>query len=61
MEKFKKYLHEAYLEIRKVTWPTKKETYQYTLLVIAITLGIALYTFVLDGLFNDLLNRILKN
>jgi len=59
MEKIKKYFHEAYLEIKKVTWPTRKETYQYTLLVVGITIAVSAFTFALDNLFNRLLNQFL--
>ena len=38
--------------MKKVTWPTKKETYNYTLLVIGISLAIAAFLGVLDYIFN---------
>lgn len=37
--------------MKKVTWPTKKETYNYTLLVIGISIGVALFLGLLDYLF----------
>jgi preprotein translocase subunit SecE len=38
--------------MKKVTWPTKKETYNYTVLVIAISLIVAAFLGALDYIFN---------
>jgi preprotein translocase subunit SecE len=38
-----KYLIEAKVELKKVAWPTRKETLNYTLIVIGVSLGIALF------------------
>jgi len=60
MERLKKYLKEALIEMKKVTWPTRRETYQYTVLVIAITLGVAAFTFGLDYFFNVVMTKMLN-
>jgi preprotein translocase subunit SecE len=41
--------------MKKVTWPTKKETYNYTVLVIGISLGTAAFLGALDYVFSTLL------
>lgn len=51
MSKITSYFKESVAELRKVTWPTKKETYNYTLLVIAISLGVAIFLGILDYIF----------
>ncbi len=51
MSKITSYFKESVAELKKVTWPTKKETYNYTLLVIAISLGVAIFLGVLDYIF----------
>lgn len=48
----KTYLIEAVAEMRKVVWPTKKQTMSYTTLVIGLTLGMAVFMVVLDYFFN---------
>ena len=53
MNKLTNYLKESVLEMKKVTWPTKKETYNYTLLVIGISLAVAIFLGVLDYLFTQ--------
>lgn len=51
MNKLSNYIKESIAEMKKVTWPTKKETYNYTLLVIGISIGVALFLGLLDYLF----------
>ena len=35
-------------ELKKVSWPTKKETYRYTLVVIAVCAAFALLFWLID-------------
>jgi len=52
MNKLTSYIQESVAEMKKVTWPTKKETYNYTLLVIGVSLGVAIFLGILDYIFN---------
>jgi preprotein translocase subunit SecE len=54
------YLRGSYHELRKVVWPTKKETTNHTLLVIGISLGVAVFLGALDFLLTWLFERFLK-
>jgi preprotein translocase subunit SecE len=45
---FTRYLYESYVELRKVTWPTRQQTWQLTLVVIAMSAFVA----ILLGLFD---------
>ena len=54
-----KYLIEAKQELKKVTWPTKKETIKNTMLVIGISIGVAIFLGSLDYLFNWIVELIL--
>lgn len=56
MNKLIDYIKSSIEEMKKVTWPTKKETYNYTLLVVGISLGMALFLGGLDYVFNFGLN-----
>lgn len=60
MEKIINYLKASIEEMKKVTWPTKKETYNHTLLVIAVSLGVAAFLGALDYVFNLGLGLIIK-
>ena len=45
------------MEMKKVNWPTKKETIRYTLIVIGISIAIAIYLGGLDFIFTTILNK----
>lgn len=60
MEKIINYLKASIEEMKKVTWPTKKETYNHTILVIAVSLGVAAFLGALDYIFNLGLGLIIK-
>ncbi|MSU75608.1 MAG: preprotein translocase subunit SecE [Candidatus Magasanikbacteria bacterium] len=48
----KNYLIGSYAEMKKVTWPTKQQTINYSLLVIGLSIGMAVFFAVLDYVFN---------
>lgn len=48
VKKLIKYIKESIAELKKVTWPTKKETTNYTLLVIGISLAVAAFIGIVD-------------
>ncbi len=59
MKAISNYFRSAYDEMRKVTWPTKKETYNFTVLVIAISIIMALFLGGLDFLFSRGLEQLI--
>lgn len=59
IEKVKNYIKTSYEELQKVSWPTKRETYTYTLVVISISAGVALFLGGLDYLFSNIIKIIL--
>ena len=61
MQKIIDYLKATIEETKKVAWPTKKETYNYTLLVIFISLGVALFLGLLDLIFTKGLEYLITN
>ena len=46
-----KYLKETRAELRKVTWPTRDEAKNLTLIIVAVTVVMAVFLGVLDYLF----------
>ena len=50
------FLKEIRTEVKKVNWPTRKETIRYTLIILGISLVVALYLGVIEFIFTDLLN-----
>lgn len=54
-----KYLNEVAQEVTKVTWPTRQQTFDMTVLVVGVSLIIGIYIGVLDFLFQELLAKVL--
>ncbi|PIT89970.1 preprotein translocase subunit SecE [Candidatus Kuenenbacteria bacterium CG10_big_fil_rev_8_21_14_0_10_36_11] len=60
MNKFTQYFSESKTELKKVIWPTKKQTLNHTLLVIGFSLGVAIFLGAVDFGLNKLVEVILK-
>ena len=59
-QKVTDYFTESYKELRKVIWPSRQETLRYTLLVIAVSLGVALVLGGFDILFSYLVKYLIS-
>ena len=46
------YFRGALSEMKKVIWPSKKQTTNYTIIVIILSIGVAVFFGVLDYVFN---------
>jgi len=55
--KIANFLKEVKLELKKVTWPTRQETIRYTLMVIGVSVGVAIFLGGLDFIFSFLLTK----
>jgi preprotein translocase subunit SecE len=55
MDKIIKFFQEAKEELLKVNWPTKKQTINYTMLVVAVSLAVAGFLGGLDSMFGYIL------
>ena len=55
-----RFIQEVKQEAFKVTWPTKKETIQGTLMVVAMAIVASLFFLLLDQILRYLLDFILK-
>ena len=55
MNKIITFVKEAKAELLKVNWPSKKQTVNYTLIVMGISLAVAAFLGGLDYVFNYLL------
>jgi preprotein translocase subunit SecE len=55
LTKIQTYFKEVFVEMKKVNWPTRKETIRYTLLVIGISVAVAAYLGGLDFIFTRIL------
>ena len=57
MNKIIQFLKEVKGELSKVSWPTKSQIIQYTIVVVAISLATAIFLGLLDFVFEWLLNK----
>lgn len=53
--KIAQFVREAKIELRKVNWPTKQQTINYTLLVVAMSVAVAIFLGGLDLGFSRML------
>lgn len=54
------YLKASAEELRKVTWPTKQETTNYTLMVIGVSLAVSVFLYLLDVVFTTGLSLLIN-
>ncbi|OGI73066.1 preprotein translocase subunit SecE [Candidatus Nomurabacteria bacterium RIFCSPHIGHO2_02_FULL_41_18] len=59
MSKITEYFKETRGELKHVVWPTRKQTFYYTLIVIALSVVLAYYLGVFDFIFGRILGRAL--
>ncbi len=58
--KLTKFLREVRSEMRKVSWPSRKELITYTIVVIITMIVVALFTSVVDVLISGFLNLLAR-
>ncbi len=55
MTRIRRYFDEVWSELRKVSWPTRVQVRNLTVLVFAISLVVGIYITILDGVFQSLI------
>lgn len=50
-----RYLKETRAELRKVTWPTRKEAWNLTLVVVGVTVAMSIILGTADSLFSQIM------
>ena len=55
MTRLRRYFDEVASELRKVSWPTREQVRNLTVLVFAISFAIGLYITVLDVIFRGII------
>lgn len=62
MSKASEYLKDTAAEMKHVSWPTQQQSINYTLLVIGISVFVAVFLYLCDTIFLQLLQTfVLKN
>ncbi|MDL2297716.1 preprotein translocase subunit SecE [Synergistaceae bacterium OttesenSCG-928-D05] len=60
MEKVLDYIRESKAELKKVTWPTKKQVWYSTLVVIVVTFLVAGYLGLVDLILTGVFSHIIR-
>jgi len=60
VKRFRRYFDEVWSELKKVSWPTREQVRNLTVLVFAISFVVGLYITVLDQFFQGLLGLIAR-
>lgn len=60
MNKLVNYIKGSIEEMKKVTWPSKQETKNYTMLVIVVSLAVAAFLGAMDYIFTKGLEKIIS-
>ena len=58
MKRLRRYFDEVWSELRKVSWPTRVQVRNLTVLVFAISFVVGAYITVLDQIFQGLLGLV---
>jgi len=59
MTKIKKFLNEVIAELKKVSWPSRKQIVSSTNVVIIVSIIAGVYIFVVDILFSRLIHFVI--
>ena len=59
MKKLKQFIKEAYVELKKVRWPSRSELWGLTVAVITASFLLAIFVGFVDLIFNNLIGMIL--
>jgi preprotein translocase subunit SecE len=51
MNRIRRFIDEAWSELKKVSWPSREQTRNLTVLVVAVSLIVGLYITVFDAVF----------
>ena len=51
MSRLRRFIDEAWSELKKVSWPTREQVRNLTVLVFAVSLAVGAYITILDAIF----------
>ena len=51
LQRIRRYIEESWSELKKVTWPTPRQTWNLTLLVFVVSAMVGVFIFAVDAVF----------
>ena len=61
MSRIRRFVNEAWSELKKVSWPTREQVRNLTVLVFAVSFVVGLYITVLDVVFQGLIGFLVES
>jgi preprotein translocase subunit SecE len=59
--RIRRFINESWSELRKVSWPTREQVRNLTVLVFAVSFVVGLYITVLDAAFQSLIGFLVES
>jgi len=59
IQKINTFFKDVYAEMRRVSWLSKKEVFRYTLMVLGVTVGAAIFLGGLDYIFTEIIKKLI--
>ena len=53
MDRIRRFINEAWSELKKVSWPTREQTRNLTVLVLVVSAAVGIYITVFDVIFTQ--------
>jgi preprotein translocase subunit SecE len=60
VSRIRRFIDEAWSELKKVSWPTREQVRNLTVLVFAVSFSVGVYITVLDVIFQSLVGFIVE-
>ena len=61
MSRIRRFIDEAWSELKKVSWPTREQVRNLTVLVFAVSFAVGLYITILDAAFAQLVSLLAQS
>jgi preprotein translocase subunit SecE len=58
VKRFRRFLNEAWSELKKVSWPTRDQVRNLTVLVFVVSFAVGIYITALDFVFSQLIGKL---
>jgi len=55
VSRIRRFINESWSELRKVSWPTREQVRNLTVLVFAVSFAVGVYITVLDSVFQSMI------
>ena len=61
MSRIRRFIDEAWSELKKVSWPTREQVRNLTVLVFAVSITVGVYITVLDTVFQGVIGILIES